>query len=153
MSMSMHVCICMQSVAACIACIRPLGHGNHHQIPKTPSRDPASGGFGGNSLRSPQDIWSSTLPLYTPIPVPPLDPIFLFFLEKSVFGPVLSRTHGHRIGQDPLDRPNHDPVALPWASYRTQLRVLKSIFLFTTWGCNKDGLLQQFCVLVRLARP
>jgi hypothetical protein len=30
---------CMQSLSAFISCIRPLGHGNRHHVPKTPSCD------------------------------------------------------------------------------------------------------------------
>ena len=81
----MHVCISMPSVSASIACIGPLGRGNHHSIPKTPPRDPTPRGTHSGHPRA------CALPLFDPIPIPPSDPIFRFFLQESVLGPVLPR--------------------------------------------------------------
>jgi len=61
------------SVSSVSVCIGPLGHGNHHSIPKTPSRDPAPGGTHSGHPRA------CAQPLFDPIPIPPLDPIFRFF--------------------------------------------------------------------------
>ena len=83
--MYVHVCISMPSVSASIACIGPLGHGNHHSIPKTPPRDPAPGGTHSGHPRA------CARPLFDPIPTPPSDPIFRFFRQESVLGPVLPR--------------------------------------------------------------
>ena len=43
--MYVHACMCMYVyVSVGIVCIWPLGHGNHHSVPETPSRDPHQGG-------------------------------------------------------------------------------------------------------------
>ena len=80
----MHVCISMPSVSAAIACIGPLGHGNHHSIPKTPPRDPAPGGTHSGHPRA------CARPLFDPIPTPPSDPIFRFFLSRIGVGTCLA---------------------------------------------------------------
>jgi hypothetical protein len=49
----MYVCMCMyvgHICRYCRYCTRPLGHGNHHHVPKTPSCDPAPGGTNSGTL-------------------------------------------------------------------------------------------------------
>ncbi len=82
MCMYMYVrCICMYRLY--IWPLGPrLGQRIHHHAPKTRNRGPAPG---GPYSQHPKTYAN---PLYPPIPVPPLDPIFL---RKSMFGPVLPR--------------------------------------------------------------
>ncbi len=140
--MYLHVYVSMLSVSACIACIGPLGHENHHSIPKTPFRGPALSRTHSGHPRA------CAQPLFNPIPTLPLDLIILFFLEVLCLD--LS-CHCHSIGQDAPDRPKLCPIALPSAQYWTRLCVLKSDIYLWLEGASKTPPLQQFCALDHLA--
>ena len=142
--MYMHVCISMPSVSASIACIGPLGHENHHSIPKTPPRDPAPGGTHSGHPRA----WAQ--PLFFPIPAPTLDPIFLFFLKNPCLD--LSR-HCHRIGQDTQDRPKLCPIVPRRSWNRKRLRVLNSDIYLWIEGASKMPLSHIFVFWSVLPRP
>ena len=103
--MYLYVCVHISSVSACIASTGPLGHGNHHSVPKTPSLDPAPGGTHSGHPRA------CARPLFDPIPTPSSYPIFRFFKNLCL---DLS-CHGHRIRPNALDRPKLCPIALPSA--------------------------------------
>ena len=132
------------SVSACISCLGPLGHGIHHSVPKTHSRDPAPGGGHSGHPRA------CALPLYDPIQAPTLDPIFRFFLKN----PCLALScHGHRIGLDTRDRPKLGPIVLPRAWNRTRLRVLNSDIYLWPEGASKMPPSNNFVFWSVLPRP
>ena len=140
--MYVHVCISMQSVSASIACIGPLGHGNHHSIPKTPPRDPAPGGTHSGHPRA------CARPLFDPIPTSPSDPIFRFFLQESVLGPVLPWPwNPPGCSGQAKTLPNRPPTSI----VQDPLVCAEIRYFFLPGECIKDAPLHHFCDLVHLA--
>ena len=142
--MYLYVCVSIGSLSACIACIGTLGHRNHHSVPKTPSRDPAPGGTHSGHPRA------CAQPLFDPIPIPPLDPIFGILMKNQCLDVYC---HGCRIGHEHPDGPKLCPLALPRALYRLHSRVLKSDIYLWLEGASKMPPYNNFVFCGVLPRP
>ncbi len=139
--MYLHVCVSMLSVSACIACIGPLGHGNHHSIPKTPSRDPAPRPTQGTPGHVPDHF-------LTPSQPPPRPDFSIFSWRTGIWTCLATAIESARMlltGQNFAHLPSHQHSTghdcVSW----------NQIFIYGWRVHKKTPPLQQFCVLVHLA--
>jgi hypothetical protein len=141
--MHVYVCICRYIISICMYCM--YWNTGAQKPPQRTQNILSWPSTRGNPLRAPQGMCLNT---FRPHPSPPPPPDFFIFSWRnsgwSCLATALESAWMLRTCQNFAQLPSHDHFTVgvfAWSEIR---------YLFMAWGCIKDALHKQFCVLDHL---